>query len=61
MVVKAVLSNEANYSWYGEIIEELKAKLRGRPNYQILFVRREGNGIAHSLAKLGLSLLPKNV
>lgn len=38
------------------MIEDAKATLKDRPNYSINFVYREGNQIAHRLAKFGLLL-----
>lgn len=52
MIVNVVQSKEVNYSWYGELIEDLKLDLRERPNCRLSFIHREGNRVAHSLAKL---------
>lgn len=37
-------------------MEDLEAYVRSNPNWVVSFVHKEGNGVAHSLAKLGLSI-----
>lgn len=46
---------------YGEFIEDIKAKLKARPNYSLEFTFREGNFVVHVLANLGFNFLSKLV
>lgn len=55
-IINVVRSDEECQAWYGGIIEDVKATLNCRTGWSRNFVYREGNQVAHSLAKLGLSL-----
>lgn len=52
-LIKATLQEERLCTWYGDINEDIKQALCNRPTWEISFIHREGNGVAHSLAKLG--------
>lgn len=53
VVIKAVQQESSDWSWYSNLIDDLKAYFRDRPDWFISFVPKEGNKLAHALAKLG--------
>jgi hypothetical protein len=50
-VVDAVNLGEADKSWLGHLIEDIKKELNSLACWRMSFVRREGNHVAHMLAK----------
>ncbi|XP_059431317.1 uncharacterized protein LOC132164745 [Corylus avellana] len=50
-VIDAVSSTEIDYSWMGHITEDIKLELNFLVHSRVSFVKREGNKVAHSLAK----------
>jgi acyl carrier protein phosphodiesterase len=50
-VIEAVQSKEVDRSWMGHLIEDVKVELQAVVDWQLTFVRREGNKVAHDLAK----------
>ncbi|XP_042969095.1 uncharacterized protein LOC122301780 [Carya illinoinensis] len=55
-IVNAVNSLEVNWEWHGQLIEDLKALLKNRRNWTMSYVNRSCNSVAHSLAKMALSV-----
>ncbi|XP_041009471.1 probable inactive receptor kinase At5g53320 [Juglans microcarpa x Juglans regia] len=51
IVINAVKEDVACWAWYGQVVEDVKSSLKELLHWEIQFVRREGNMIAHSLAK----------
>lgn len=60
-VIKATQRPHWCCTWYGDIIEDIKLALRNNLGWKLSFTHREGNGVAHSPAKLGLKSLIENV
>lgn len=56
MLIHAIKDTEECYVRYGNIVEDIKQLLKGSSSWSISFIHREGNQIAHCLAKKGLSL-----
>lgn len=54
-VIEAVKKKEECWSWYGQLIEDVKQAMKGNQGWTIQFTKRDGNKAAHCLAKLGLS------
>jgi hypothetical protein len=54
-VIDAVHSTEVDRSWMGHLIEDVKVELQAVLHWQLTFVRREGNKVAHDLAKFALT------
>ncbi|XP_042958143.1 uncharacterized protein LOC122293710 [Carya illinoinensis] len=54
VVISAVNSVDEDLSSGGHIVEDVKAVLRERRSWKIQFTRREGNEVAHLLAKKAL-------
>lgn len=61
IVIKAVQSKEAIATEYGVLIEDIRKLLFEREDWKIRFVHREANMVAHSLAKLALSIEKEKV
>lgn len=53
-IIDVVNSEEDDESWRGQIIEDIKKIVRQREWWSVAFVHREGNVVAHQLAKLAL-------
>lgn len=56
LVINGVNNVEEDYSWMGHIIEDIKIFLKGRKEWRVRYIPREGNNVAHLLAKHALSL-----
>ena len=54
VVVDAVNSAEADGSWLGHLIEDIKRNLISLAGWRMSFVRREGNHMAHKLTKYAI-------
>lgn len=54
-VIKDVQKHEENWAWYGQMIEDIKHVLSGRPSWRIQYVPRERNLAAHRLARYDLA------
>jgi hypothetical protein len=54
-VIDAVHSTEVDRSWMGHLIKDVKVELLAVLHWQLTFVRREGNKVAHDLAKFALT------
>ncbi|XP_059456501.1 uncharacterized protein LOC132186539 [Corylus avellana] len=50
-VIDSVNSEAKDCSWMGHIIEDIKLELRVFQQWKLTFTRREGNQVAHLLAK----------
>ena len=50
-VVDAVNSVDVDKSWLGHVIEDIKMELKSLAHWKMAFVKREGNQVAHNLAK----------
>ncbi|XP_059446805.1 uncharacterized protein LOC132178381 [Corylus avellana] len=53
-VIDAVNSKEKDSCWMGHIIEDIKLELQVFQRWQLTFIRREGNNVAHLLAKYAM-------
>lgn len=60
MIINVIKKKEACMAWYGDLIEEAKFLLNFR-EWSIIFTHREGNGVAHVLAKQCLFLSQEQV
>jgi hypothetical protein len=49
--IDSVLSENGNSSWMGNMVEDIKVELQAFHQWPISFVKREGNNVAHLLAK----------
>ncbi|XP_042939386.1 uncharacterized protein LOC122274411 [Carya illinoinensis] len=54
VMVQAINSEDEDFSLGGHIVEDVKVVLRERRAWKVQFTRREGNGVANSLAKKAL-------
>ncbi|XP_041027007.1 uncharacterized protein LOC121267225 [Juglans microcarpa x Juglans regia] len=55
-VVDGVNKEEEDDSWVGQVVGDLQKELRSCKGWKLSFVHRECNEVAHSLAKLGLTI-----
>jgi ribonuclease HI len=55
-IVRALNSDAPHWSRYGHITEEARGWLSSLVSCEVVHVRRQCNGVAHCLAKLGLSM-----
>jgi hypothetical protein len=53
-VIDAIHSEEVDRSWMGHKNEDIKVELKSKAHWQLTFVKREGNNVAHNLAKFAL-------
>ncbi|XP_040990888.1 uncharacterized protein LOC121238099 [Juglans microcarpa x Juglans regia] len=56
LVVDAVNKNSPDYSWNGQLIEDIKSTLLSHQHWTIQHVTRTGNKAVDAAAKLGLLL-----
>lgn len=61
LVIKGVNRVEEDFSWLGQMIEDIKLILKDRKEWQVRFTNREGNNGAHMLAKHALSFEGENM
>ncbi|KAF5462824.1 hypothetical protein F2P56_018800 [Juglans regia] len=54
IVIDAVSSGERDDSSLGHLVENLQQKLNSHSRWKLAFIHREGNEVAHQLAKLAL-------
>jgi ribonuclease HI len=54
-VVDAVNSNEEDRSWVGHLFEDIKGELSSFDGWRMSFVRRDGNHVAHKLARFAVN------
>lgn len=47
---------EKCWSWFGNLVEDIKLRIKQLPGWAIRFIHKEGNQVAHYLAKYGLLL-----
>ncbi|CAN0900732.1 hypothetical protein LINGRAHAP2_LOCUS21008, partial [Linum grandiflorum] len=40
---------------FGRLVMDCKAQLLSKPEFSVLFVRRDGNGVAHALARRAIT------
>ncbi|CAN1239983.1 hypothetical protein LINGRAPRIM_LOCUS2561 [Linum grandiflorum] len=40
---------------FGRLVVECKAKLLSKPDFTVVFCRRDGNGVAHALARRAIT------
>jgi ribonuclease HI len=55
IVIDALLSGDEDRSHMGNVIEDIKEELRIVSHWKVSFVRKEGNKVAHALAKTALN------
>jgi hypothetical protein len=55
IVVDAVNSNEEDRSWVGHLFEDIKGELSSFDGWRMSFVRRDGNDVAHKLARFAVN------
>ncbi|XP_035551149.1 uncharacterized protein LOC118349712 [Juglans regia] len=69
-LIDAINTETEDESWKGQLVEDMKQKWKNRKQWDLKFIYREGNVVAHHLAKLALQLddevcwienVPKNV
>jgi ribonuclease HI len=51
-LIAAINSREPDWSSMGVLVEDIKHELQSLQQWQLSFVRREGNQVAHTLANL---------
>lgn len=56
VIIHALKKEDECLAWYVDLIEEAKCKLRSHSHWRVSFTPREGNGVAHSSAKYGLTV-----
>ncbi|KAF5450671.1 hypothetical protein F2P56_031001 [Juglans regia] len=56
VIINTVKENVMCWTWYGQVVEDVKSSLKELLHWKILFVRRDGNMIAHRLAKFALNI-----
>ncbi|XP_035547305.1 uncharacterized protein LOC118348876 [Juglans regia] len=56
VMINALKENVVCWTWYGQVVEEVKSSLKELLHWKIQFVRRDGNMIAHKLAKFALNI-----
>lgn len=61
LVVYAIKKNTIDYSWNGQLIEDIKGVMMSHQNWSIQYVARTGNKAADAATKLGLSLISEQV
>lgn len=56
VVIKDIQMQEPNYSWFGQIIEDIKSVFKERQSWKLQYTPRESNVnvVAHQVAKLAL-------
>lgn len=54
ILIQAINNDENCWSWYGHLVESAKQIFKRRTRWSITFIHREGNHVAHTLAKHGL-------
>jgi hypothetical protein len=55
-VVKALNHKGVVWTMYGQIVEDIKMVIRNCEYWEIRHTKRDGNGVAHLLAKIGACL-----
>lgn len=60
-LVREVNSTEMNFSFYVQVIEDIKTILMDRPTWRVLHISRERNKVAHQVAKQALELESETV
>ncbi|XP_042950227.1 uncharacterized protein LOC122282332 [Carya illinoinensis] len=55
-IVNAVNNIDENWAWYGQLIEDLRSMFSGVSIWKLQHIYREGNKVAHSLAKKAIGL-----
>lgn len=56
ILIQAINKEEDCWSWCGHLVESAKQIFKHRTRWTLTFIHREGNHVAHSLAKHGLCL-----
>lgn len=56
VLINAINEAEECRAWFGNLIEDAKMRLKSLPLWKVRFIHREGNRVAHYLAKHGLLL-----
>lgn len=56
MVIQEIKKDEECWTWYVWLIDEAKQVLKNQPLWSLHFIHREGNQVAHVMAKYKLSL-----
>ena len=57
MVINLISSNSSSYGPFGHIIDDIRCLVGSFHSCSWSFTRRDGNGVAHSLAKHVLNVL----
>ena len=61
LVVNSVNSSQVDNSWMGHVVEDIKVEVQAFHQWQISFVRREGNQVANLLAKYAVKHFENNL
>ena len=56
-VMRAILSSVANNSFFGHIVDDIRHNISGRQFVAFSCVKREGNMVAHSLARFSRNIV----
>ncbi|XP_041026926.1 uncharacterized protein LOC121267121 [Juglans microcarpa x Juglans regia] len=56
IIINDVKDNVECWTWYGQVVEDVKRSLEEMLHWELQFVCREGNMIAHKLARYALNL-----
>lgn len=60
-VVDSVNSAHVDSSWMGHVVDDIRLEVQAFPQWQLFFVRREGNQVAHLLAKYAVRHFENNL
>ncbi|KAG2667500.1 hypothetical protein I3760_15G118100 [Carya illinoinensis] len=55
-IVNDVNNRDENWAWYGQIVDNLRSIFSGVSSWKLKHIYREGNKVAHSLAKKAIGL-----
>lgn len=61
VLINAIKGEEVCWAWYGNLIEDVRQILKNISLWSIDFVHREGNQVAHLLAKNSLLLFSESI
>jgi hypothetical protein len=61
VVDDAVNSVDVDRRWMGHVVDDSKVKIEALIHWQIMFVKREGNQVAHILAKYAVKHVINNL
>jgi ribonuclease HI len=61
IVVDAISSRHVGISEFSVLISDIKSLLEANPNFEVKFVKRQANMVAHSLARAAYSMTSRSV